>query len=60
MASAILQVASNPEAARAQARRGREYVVRHWSRARAFAELQQILAEAAGRAPVSAPQAERA
>ena len=60
MASAILQVASNPEVAHAQARRGREYVVRHWSRARAFAELQQILAEAAGRAPVSAPQAERA
>ena len=60
MASALLQIASNPGEARAQARRGREYVVRHWSRARAFAELQQVLAEAAGRAPVSAPQVERA
>ena len=60
MASAILQVASSPAMARAQARRGREYVVRHWSRTRAFAELQQILAEAAGRAPVSVRQAERA
>jgi glycosyltransferase involved in cell wall biosynthesis len=47
MAAAILQVASNPEAARERARRGREYVVRRWSRARAFAELRQVLAEAA-------------
>ena len=60
MASALLQIASNPREARVQARRGREYVVRHWSRARAFAELQHLLAEAAGRAPVSAPQVERA
>ncbi|HEX5632267.1 MAG TPA: glycosyltransferase [Gemmatimonadales bacterium] len=60
MAAAILQVASNPEAARARARRGRDYVVRHWSRARAFAELEQVLAEAAGRVAASAPQAERA
>jgi glycosyltransferase involved in cell wall biosynthesis len=47
MASALLQVASNPEASRERARRGREYVVRRWSRARAFAELRQVLAEAA-------------
>jgi len=47
MASAILQVASNPEAARERARRGREYVMRRWSRARAFAELRQVLTEAA-------------
>jgi glycosyltransferase involved in cell wall biosynthesis len=60
MASAILQVAANPGRAREQARRGREYVVRQWSRARAFAELQQVLAEAAGRAPVPAPQVEGA
>ena len=60
MASAILQVASNPGAARAQARRGREYVVRDWNRARAFAELRQVLADAAGHLPVPAPQAERA
>jgi glycosyltransferase involved in cell wall biosynthesis len=60
MASAILQIASNPDTARARARRGRDYVVRQWSRARAFAELQQVLAEAAGRAPAPAPQVERA
>ena len=60
MASAILQAASNPGAARAQARRGREYVVRDWNRARAFAELRQVLADAAGQLPVPAPQAERA
>jgi glycosyltransferase involved in cell wall biosynthesis len=60
MASAILQVASNPGEARAQARRGRDYVVRSWNRARAFAELQQVLAEAAGHVPVPVPQAERA
>ena len=47
MAAAILQVASNPEASRERARRGREYVVRRWSRARAFAELRQVLTEAA-------------
>ena len=47
MAAALLQVASNPEASRERARRGREYVVRRWSRARAFAELRQVLTEAA-------------
>ncbi|HET9268381.1 MAG TPA: glycosyltransferase family 4 protein [Vicinamibacterales bacterium] len=47
MAAAILQVASNPEVSRERARRGREYVVRRWSRARAFAELRQVLTEAA-------------
>jgi len=60
MASAILQVASNPGEARLRARRGREYVARYWNRARAFAELRQVLAEAAGHAPVPSPQAERA
>jgi glycosyltransferase involved in cell wall biosynthesis len=60
MASAILQVASQPESSREQARRGRKYVVRHWSRGRAFAELQQVLVEAAGLAAVASPQAERA
>jgi glycosyltransferase involved in cell wall biosynthesis len=60
MASAILQVASNSGPARDRARRGREYVVRHWSRPRAFAELEQVLAEAAGRATVPAPEVERA
>jgi hypothetical protein len=49
-----------PGEARAQARRGRDYVVRSWNRARAFAELQQVLAQAAGHVPVPVPQAERA
>jgi len=60
MAAAILQVASNTGEACAQARRGRDYVRRYWNRARAFAELQQLLAEAAGHVPVPAPQVERA
>jgi glycosyltransferase involved in cell wall biosynthesis len=60
MASAILQVASNPEVAREQARRGREYVVRHWSRDRAFRELQTVLAAAAGTALLPAAEAGRA
>jgi glycosyltransferase involved in cell wall biosynthesis len=47
MAAAILQVASNPEASSERARRGREYVVRRWNRARAFEELRQVLSEAA-------------
>ena len=34
--------------------------MRHWSRARAFAELRQVLADAAGRDAVAAPQAEGA
>ena len=60
MAAAILRVAANPDDARAHARRGRDYVRRHWNRTRAFAELQQVLAEAAGHVAVPAPQAERA
>ena len=57
MAAAILQIASAPDAARARARRGRDYVVRHWSRARAFDELHQVLAEAAGGTPRGLPSA---
>lgn len=48
MAQAILEVASNPLAARTDARRGREYVRTHWNRARAFSELQRSLASVAG------------
>ena len=48
MAQAILDIASNPFAARADAGRGREYVRAHWSRTRAFSELQRSLAAAAG------------
>lgn len=48
MAAAILDVAANPEAARLDARRGREYVRAQWDRARAFDSLRRDLASAAG------------
>lgn len=48
MGQAILDVASNPAAARAHAQRGREYVRQQWSRDRAFLELGRALASAAG------------
>jgi len=48
MAAAILDVAANPEAARLDARRGREYVRAQWDRARAFGSLRRDLASAAG------------
>ncbi len=48
MAQAFLSIAAHPEASRAQARLGREYVRSEWSRARAFADLQRTLANAAG------------
>ena len=44
MTEALLNVASNPSAARAQAHRGREYVCHEWSRAKAFHELHRTLA----------------
>jgi glycosyltransferase involved in cell wall biosynthesis len=47
MAQALLNVASDPAAASAQARRGRHYVCREWSRSRAFAELYLTLADVA-------------
>ena len=50
MADAFLAIAADPESARAQARRGREYVCSEWSRTRAFGDLARILAEVA--APV--------
>jgi len=48
MADAILAVASNPRAARAQAKRGREYVRQHWSRTTAFEALERSLWSASG------------
>jgi len=54
MADALVTIASKPEAARAQARRGREYVCREWSRARAFHELGRSLASAAQRVDAGA------
>ena len=47
MSRAILVIAALPEAARRQARRGRDYVCREWSRDKAFVELRRSLMEAA-------------
>lgn len=44
MAEALLAVAADPERARADAGRGREYVRRHWNREAAFRELHDVLA----------------
>jgi glycosyltransferase involved in cell wall biosynthesis len=48
MAQAILEIASNPSAARVDARRGCEYVRGSWNRSRAFSELHRSLTAAAG------------
>lgn len=45
MAEALCWVASHPEAARGQALRGRDMVVRDWSRAKAFADLGRLIAD---------------
>lgn len=50
MAAAFEWIAAHPEDARAQAARGREMVVRDWSRERAFAELARVIAEVSPRA----------
>jgi glycosyltransferase involved in cell wall biosynthesis len=47
MAAAFLAIGADPDAARAQARRGREYVCRQWSRTKAFNDLARILADVA-------------
>lgn len=57
MAQALLAVAANPAAARAHARRGREYVCREWNRDRAFRELHRALTEVARGRSTSAPAA---
>lgn len=49
MAAELLWVARHPQAARAQALRGREYVVREWERTKAFADLRQVLEDVARR-----------
>ena len=56
MTEALLDVASNPSAARAQAHRGREYVCHEWSRAKAFHELHRTLAGVAWGPQAIAPQ----
>ena len=47
MAREILWVAANPDQARAQALKGREYVAREWDNEKAFADLARILGEVA-------------
>jgi mannosyltransferase len=56
MTQALLNAAGNPEAARVQARRGREYVCREWSRTKAFHELHRSLANVARGVHENAPQ----
>jgi glycosyltransferase involved in cell wall biosynthesis len=46
MADALVTIAARADAAREQARRGREYVCREWSRDRAFSELHRSLVDA--------------
>src|ERR1019366_309037 len=48
MARELLWVAANPEPARAQALRGRDYVVRKWESHKAFADLARVFEEVAG------------
>ena len=55
MTQALLDVAANPAAARARARRGREYVCCAWSRTKAFDELSRTLADVAWGRQASAP-----
>jgi len=43
MADSLMAIAGNPHAARAQARRGREYVCREWNRDKAFGDLAMVL-----------------
>jgi glycosyltransferase involved in cell wall biosynthesis len=47
MADELLWIAANPTSARDQALRGREYVVREWTRDKAFADLQRTFDEVA-------------
>jgi len=54
MAEQLLWIAEHAEEARAQALRGREYVVREWNRAKAFGDLGRVLEAAAGRATAPA------
>jgi glycosyltransferase involved in cell wall biosynthesis len=49
MAEAILWVANNRDAAKAQAEKGRAFVESTWRKERAFGELMKVLEEASGR-----------
>ena len=48
MAEQFVWIAEHPDAARAEALRGREHVERTWRRETAFADLRDALAEVAG------------
>ena len=56
MAAALVNIAAHADDARAQARRGREYVSREWSRTRAFSELHRSLMQASIGIEAQAPQ----
>jgi glycosyltransferase involved in cell wall biosynthesis len=56
MAAALVNVAARADAAHEQARRGRDYVCREWSRTKAFKELHRSLVNASIGAEASAPQ----
>jgi glycosyltransferase involved in cell wall biosynthesis len=56
MAAALVNIAARADDARAQAQRGREYVSREWSRARAFSELHRSLVNASIGIEADAPQ----
>ena len=56
MARAFLSIAADPDRARAQARAGREYVCREWSREKAFSDLRHVLEEVVTIKPAIAPQ----
>jgi glycosyltransferase involved in cell wall biosynthesis len=54
MAAAFQWIAAHPDQARAQAARGRDMVIRDWSRERAFSELARVIAEVSPRAALEA------
>jgi hypothetical protein len=56
MADGLVKIAARADAAREQARRGREYVCREWSRSKAFGELQRSLVNASLGAASRPPQ----
>lgn len=47
MADELMWIAHNPQVARTQALRGREYVMRDWDRSKAFSDLRRIFLEVA-------------
>jgi glycosyltransferase involved in cell wall biosynthesis len=56
MTQALLNIAASPATARAQARRGREYVCLEWSRTKAFQELHRVFVDVAWGGRTNAPQ----